>query len=380
MQSKPIFFIRQLYHSGAFSMNFISILFIILVICILTNSKLSLSYAAMGLELWFQKMIPTLLPFMILSGIMVRLKLTEKISMIIYPVIRPVFRVRKNVCYAMLMGFLCGFPMGAKVVGDLYSRDMITKREAEYLLSFCNNIGPVYFCGFVLPLLGRRLVLPYLFGMYGIPLLYGLALRYTVYRDLRQEDTPSRLFPKGLTACRLTGKPGAKALAACGYPGHATGAKDLTACEFPGKASVPKAPAAREPAGKPAPSFAERLLAAVNGSVHSSVQSSLMLGGYMILFNLLNLLPHLLLGQPPVFISPLLEITGGLSLLQAALPLYSLLALSFGGISCIAQTYSCISQTDLSITRYVLHKFVLTLLNALFYLGWFLAAPQAFLL
>lgn len=380
MQSKPISFIRQLYHSGAFFMNFISILFIILVICILTNSKLSLSYAAMGLELWFQKMIPTLLPFMILSGIMVRLKLTEKISMIIYPVIRPVFRVRKNVCYAMLMGFLCGFPMGAKVVGDLYSRDMITKREAEYLLSFCNNIGPVYFCGFVLPLLGRRLVLPYLFGMYGIPLLYGLALRYTVYRDLRQEDTPSRLFPKNLTARRLTGKPGAKALAACGFPGRNTSAKDLTACGFPGKASVPKAPAAREPAGKPAPSFAERLLAAVNDSVHSSVQSSLMLGGYMILFNLLNLLPHLVLGQPPVFISPLLEITGGLSLLRAALPLYSLLALSFGGISCIAQTYSCISQTDLSITRYVLHKFVLTLLNALFYLGWFLAAPQAFLL
>lgn len=342
-------------------MKLLSILFIILVFCILTNSGLSLSYAALGLELWFQKMIPTLMPFMILSGIMVRLKLTEKISMIAYPVIRPVFKVRKNVCYAMLMGFLCGFPMGAKVVDDLYSREMITKREAEYLLSFCNNIGPVYFCGFVLPLLGRQLVFPYLFGMYGIPLLYGLALRYTLFRDLDIEAKTTQPPAKILTACGLAGDPFTKALSTCELAGEPF-TKAPISCRLAGRST-----------------FAERLLEAVNSSIQASVQSILMLGGYMILFNLLNLLPHLLMRQTPIFIAPLLEITGGLSLLQAALPLYSLLVLSFGGISCIAQTYSCIGQSDLSITHYILHKIALTLLNALFYLGWLLLFPSTFL-
>lgn len=88
----------------------LTVLFMILLGCILTNSKLSLSYAAMGLNLWFEKMIPSLLPFMILSGIMVRLKLTDKFSMILYPLVKPLFKVRKNVCYAMIIGFLCGFP------------------------------------------------------------------------------------------------------------------------------------------------------------------------------------------------------------------------------------------------------------------------------
>lgn len=310
-----------------------TLFFLILTICILTHSQISLYYAFNGLELWYTKMIPALVPFMIISGIMVRLHLTESFSTVLYPMVRPIFRVSKNVCYAMIMGFLCGFPMGAKVVDDLYSREMITKREAEYLLSFCNNIGPVYFCGFVLPLLGRRLVFPYLLGMYGIPLLYGLTLRYTLFKDLDKEIKNAGLHQKVLTAC--------------------------------------------EPNTEP--TFTERLLEAVNSSIHSSVQSILMLGGYMILFNLLNLLPHLLIGRPPVFIAPLLEITGGLSMLQASLPLYSLLALSFGGISCIAQTYSCIGQSDLSVTHYVLHKTVLALLNALFYLGWFLLFPGAFL-
>lgn len=301
--------------------------------CILTHSSLSLSYASMGLELWFTKMIPTLLPFMILSGIMVRMQLTEKLSMLVYPVFRPIYRIRKNVCYCMMMGFLCGFPMGAKVVAELYERQMLTKREAEYLLSFCNNIGPVYFCSFVLPLLGRKLVLPYLFGMYGIPLLYGLLLRYTFFRDLPQKTDTLSL----------------KA--------------ELCCCSEKGMTK----------------NIMERLLKETNAAVLASIQSMLILGGYMILFNLLNLMPHILLGHRFALTAPFLEITGGLIQLKDSLPLYSLLVLSFGGLSCIAQTYSCISETDLSICDYILHKVFLTLLNGIFYLGWFLVAPASFL-
>ncbi|MCM1558003.1 MAG: hypothetical protein NC123_00445 [Butyrivibrio sp.] len=304
----------------------LSAIFLILTVCILSHSSLSLSYASLGLELWFRKMVPALLPFMILSGIMIRLKLTEKMAGVLYPVAGPVYRVRKNVVYCMALGFLCGFPMGARVTADLYERDMLTRREAEYLLAFCNNIGPVYFCSFVLPLLGRRLVLPYLFGMYGIPLLYGLFLRFTAFRTLPEERTIS---------------------------------SELCMTAAPPKPS---------------------LLTAVNESVQASLHSILLLGGYMILFNLLNLPFHILLGREPALLSPVLEITGGLSMLGSGLPLYSLLALSFGGLSCIAQTYSCISATDLDLGGYIRHKVVLTLLNGFFYLCWFLFSPASFLL
>ncbi len=177
-------------------MIFLTVLLLLLAGCMLINSQVSLSYANLGLELWFQKMIPALGPFMILSGIMVRLNLTEKAALAACPVVKPLYRVRENVVYAMVCGFLCGFPMGAKVVEDLYTRQRITRREAEYLLAFCNNIGPIYFVSFVLPLLGRKLVAPYLLGMYGIPLLYGLLLRWTVYRDLIPPAFRGKFFPK----------------------------------------------------------------------------------------------------------------------------------------------------------------------------------------
>ena len=141
-------------------MKLLTFLFLLLSGCILTHSRLSLEYAGMGLELWFRNMIPSLLPFMILSGVMIRMKLTDKAAMLIYPAVGPLYRVRKNVCYAMLTGFLCGFPMGARVTADLYMRRMVSKREAEYLLAFCNNIGPVYFCSCALPRLELKLGFP----------------------------------------------------------------------------------------------------------------------------------------------------------------------------------------------------------------------------
>ena len=322
----------------------ITFFFLLLTGCILTHSRLSFQYAALGLELWSQKMVPSLLPFMILSGIMVRMNLTEKIALSVYPAVKPIYRVRKNVCYCMLLGFLCGFPMGARVTADLLEQEKITPREAEYLLAFCNNIGPVYFLSYALPLLGRSLTFPYLFGMYGIPLLYGLFLRGTFYQDL----------PRPSASRRALGKRSAARLHICSKePVRRRGQQGLSA-----PASLPEA---------------------LEEAIRSSGISILTLGGYMILFNLLNLVPHVLFGKPLAVLAPLLEITGGLGMLQGSLPLYSLLALSFGGLSCLFQTYSCIRGTGLSLRAYLFHKAFLTFVTGAFYLSWVLLSPATFL-
>ena len=329
---------------------FYTSLFLLLTFLILTNSQASLYFALNGLNLWFSKMIPALLPFMILSSIMVRLRLTEGFVSLVHPFLAGIFKVRKNVTYAILMGFLCGFPMGARVTCDLLSRDIISKEEGSFLLAFCNNIGPVYFLSFVMPLLHRELLLPYLFGMYGLPLLYGLILRHTVYRRLIFGEKSS----------------------------HASSLKELAATEKKSALS---------------------LLEQIDDSVYSGIQSILMLGGYMILFNLFNLFPYALthaadtlarrgflteafknrLSALPALIAPILEITGGLGMLKDTRPLLTLVLLPFGGLSCIAQTYSMIRHTGLSLKAYVMHKLTLTGLTLLFYLGWAVCFPASFL-
>ena len=300
--------------------------FVLMAGCILTHSSLSLAYAALGLNLWYEKMVPVLLPFMILSGTLIRMGLTESLIRPVRPLFGRIYRLPPPGIYVILMGFLCGFPMGARTIADFRDRQELSVEEGQYLLAFCNNLGPVYFLGFVLPLLQRKLVFPYVFGMYGIPLLYGVFLRYSIYRNRISEKTDHSSKPAG-----------------------------------------------------PDPLPVVSLPDALDDAITAAGRSILQLGGYMIFFNLLNLLPRLLL--PDSFrYAPLLEISGGLKLLGDRFPLYTLLLLPFGGLSCVAQTGSCIRNTGLSLRSYVLHKLMLTILTAGYYLGWFLLSPDTFLL
>lgn len=284
-----------------------------------------LSLALNGLNLWFGKMIPTLFPFMVLSGIIIRMNLTGSFVRILKPVLGRLFKVNASCIYGMVVGFLCGFPMGAHVAAQLYEQKQISAQEASFLLAFCNNIGPVYFLSFVLPALslgdisaGKKLF--FLAGMYGLPLLYGLFLRYTIYR--RAIDPDSHKYCPGQHVSSL-----AKAL---------------------------------------------------DESVFGSLTSIARLGGYMIFFNLLFILPalvsrvlHLDSQASRLFTGGagcLLEITGGIGILGNRAPFFVLCVLPFGGLSCIAQTYSMIKNTNLSVTAYVMHKMILTAVTVFYYL------------
>lgn len=288
----------------------LTILFVLLTFFILTQSETSLYYAFYGFSLWYSKMIPSLLPFMIISGILVRMNLTERFSNLFHPILKKLFHCTQNVSYVIIMGFLCGFPMGAKVIAELLKSNKITETEAQFLLSFCNNIGPVYFCSFVIPLLQIKNPVPFVLGMYGIPFLYGLILRHTLYKhSLSQTNTISIMQGKSMS-----------------------------------------------------------LFAAMDESIHASIKSILMLCGYMILFNLINILPHFITPGLHKYIAPLLEITGGLSILQGSLVPFCMSMLTFGGLSCIAQTHSMIYDTNLSIKMYIGHKCILTAISAIYYI------------
>ena len=285
---------------------------LLLTVLILAFPSRSLYFACNGLNLWFQKMIPALFPFMVLSGIMIRMNLTDSFVKLLKPLLQPVFQVSSNCIYTIIIGFLCGFPMGAGVTAQLYERNRITRNEADFLLAFCNNIGPVYFLTFALPVIGTGKILPCLFGMYGIPLFYGIILRYTVYKK--------------------------------SFSLHSVSIEDNAVM----------------------PSF----LQALDESVMASLTNITKLGGYMIFFNLLNLIPALIFQGNDLFqalIGAFLEITGGIQLLGNNAQIFSLCLLTFGGLSCIAQTNSMIQGTGLSLNKYILHKLILTAICAVYY-------------
>ena len=164
---------------------------LLFIFLLLTNPVNSISLVNTGLSTWYKHMIPSLFPFMVLSGILLRTGISRQLSNMFYPILGKFFRLSPDCIYIIIMGFLCGFPMGASIIADSLSLKKITYREADLLLSFCNNIGPIYFISFVsaaCPYYPVWLTLPI---MYAVPLLYGLILRYTLYRDISKYYTTS---------------------------------------------------------------------------------------------------------------------------------------------------------------------------------------------
>ncbi len=111
-----------------------------------------------GLLLWFHTVLPTLFPFLFVSSMLVATGTAHMISRIGKPFLAPVFRVSTDCCYAILIGLVSGYPLGAKTCADLVQEGSISKQEGQYLLCFCNNASPMFIISFTA---GSLLGLPY---------------------------------------------------------------------------------------------------------------------------------------------------------------------------------------------------------------------------
>lgn len=97
-----------------------------------------------GLLLWFTVVLPALFPFMVFSGVIMKIGATEVIGRFLYPFLSRFLRLSENGCYALAVGFLSGYPLGAKTAADLLKQRKISQNEAQYVMSFCNNASPMF--------------------------------------------------------------------------------------------------------------------------------------------------------------------------------------------------------------------------------------------
>lgn len=102
-----------------------------------------------GLNLCGNVILPSLFPFFVLSALIVELGLSQYLGKLLEPVMRPLFHLNGSCACALAMGFIGGYPVGARTAINLYQNGQCTKTEAERLLAFCNNSGPAFILGVV---------------------------------------------------------------------------------------------------------------------------------------------------------------------------------------------------------------------------------------
>lgn len=292
--------------------------------------------AKIGLTLWFNTVLPALLPFMILSTFMIRRNITDYISRIAAPVFTRVFGISRQGCYPAVIGMLSGYPIGAKTVAQLYRKEMLTREEAQYIISFCNNASPM----FLLEYIGVECLHTYA-PVVLLLIIYLSAYAGSLYeRYLRKRK--SKLYKE------QTGS-----------------VHKMHIC------SVDK---------ENSKVVAEPLVVVLDASILDAFVTITKIGGYIIIFSIFAQIVEEMLPISAIikYIGiGILEITtGGEVMLHADMPEVlrnaTIIALcAFGGLSGVAQTASVLGDTDLSVPAYVVAKLRQAVIALVIALLWF---------
>ena len=310
-----------------FKKNIISIIFLFFTTCLIIFSKSNIQAVKNSLNIWVNNVIPSLFPFFIATELLNHTNIPKIIGNIFNKIMRPLFNVPGIGAYAFIMGIISGYPVGAKIVTDFRNNNLCTKEEAERLITFTNNSGPLFILGTVGITLFYDTTIGILLLFTHILACISVGIIFRFWKSKEKEKRNTQTIDNTISFSSL---------------------------------------------GE-----------VLSKSILSAINSIVLIGGFIVLFGvilsilqntyILNLLKLIslplfnLLNIPSDFVvgilTGILELTSGVSTVSGIACkklsiniITSAFLLGFGGISIMLQVLSIISKSDISIKPYILGK------------------------
>ncbi len=248
-----------------------------------------------GLILWATVLVPSLLPFSVLTS-----------------VLRQYIKNSTGKYVLLFAGILSGYPIGAKLSGELYRSGSISQKQALFFAGFTNNPSPMFVIFFVA---GNLLCLSSNAYLFFLLMLASSLLGSATFVTLYFRDKGKK--------------------------------KEGTA-----PSQAPAMPVRKQSE-------------IIDGEIINSALLLLKIGGYIMLFSIFTSLVQSLSPLPSAFrllLCGLSEITtGNVMICQSLLApaqktALCLAATTFGGLSAAAQTNSVLQNTGLSSLHYLIIK------------------------
>ncbi|OPJ56923.1 sporulation integral membrane protein YlbJ [Alkalithermobacter paradoxus] len=315
------------------------IMILVLLSYIVIFPQDSLDAAYLGLKIWFNTLVPALLPFLIGSQILISLRTVDLIGLFLEPITQFLFNVPGKGSFAFVMSIISGYPVGIKIVSELREKNEVSKHEGQRLASFCSTSGPLFVIGAV----G--------IGMFKNPVI-GYLLLFSHYLSALTVGIFFRDYGEKYSRCNKTNI------------GLLNGIKSIAHTNTTNKRGF---------------------YSILGDCINDSINTILKVGGFIMIFSvvfrilkitnfidtitsfLFILLSRFNVSQELIyaFISGVFEITIGCNNVALAQdsPLLLRIALSsfmisFSGISIIAQACSFLNKTDINTSIYIFSKFL----------------------
>lgn len=159
--------------------------YLLLIIILATNPAKYSTVALKGLEVWAKILLPAMFPFFVLTKLFSSSGLIFDITKVLSPVTKKIYKSPPITSYVFIMSVITGYPVGSKLIADLYYENKLSKNDAIKALSFCANSGPMFILGsvaigmFLSPKMGIIIYVSHIIGA----LLNGL-----IYRNIKSSD------------------------------------------------------------------------------------------------------------------------------------------------------------------------------------------------
>lgn len=305
--------------------TFISILFIITLLVFSENNSIA---SSTGLNIFINNVFPSLFPFLVATEILYNSNFIHIIEKYTKNIFQKLFNVPPKSAIVIILGFISGYPIGAKLIANLKKDKYLTTAEAERLLSFTNNSSPIFIISAIgISIFGNKTIgIVLLFIQILSSILVGIIFRFWKYNDKEYIDY-SYLSLNEDTNLKVV------------------------------------------------PNTVEIFI----NSIKNAVFTTLQIGGFVIIFSvilsilkstgILNVLAYLLsfIGIPESYslalIYGLFEISNGMNLIKNIIAYNNIVSLivssfilGFGGISILFQIYSLIYKEHISVKPYICGK------------------------
>ena len=97
-----------------------------------------------ALNIWVNKLLPTLFPFFIISDILINYNITLYIPKSFRKICKWLFNISDNMLTIFLLSMISGFPSNARNTRNMYDNGMITLEEANHILIFSHFANPAF--------------------------------------------------------------------------------------------------------------------------------------------------------------------------------------------------------------------------------------------
>lgn len=156
-----------------------------------------LEAAIRGLVIWWDVLFPSLFPFFIISEVLLGFGIVHLIGTLLDPFMKPIFRIPGSGGFVAAMGYVSGYPIGAKLTAKLWEQKMVTRDEGERLVAFTTSSDPIFLIGAVsIGFFHNPQIVPILaISHYGGGFLIGILMRYHGSRTRTIQETLNAFQP-----------------------------------------------------------------------------------------------------------------------------------------------------------------------------------------